>query len=148
MSTTSAITNSVASSAQTTGDAITSATNQTLTEQDFLNLLVTQMTSQDPLNPMTDQDMVGQMVSFSTLQTNTSMQSLLTSMQSGQNTSQANSLIGMQVNVQTDSNGDTTQGVVSGVDLSSGTPQIIVNGQEYGLSQVLSVSPPSSQTTN
>ncbi|HUB87066.1 MAG TPA: flagellar hook capping FlgD N-terminal domain-containing protein [Verrucomicrobiae bacterium] len=144
----SPVTNSTTTDSQNVADAVSSATSQTLSEQDFLNLLVTQMTQQDPLDPMTNEDMLGQMVQFSTLQSNTTMQSLLTGMQSGQSTSQADSLIGMQVNVQTDSNGDTTQGVVSGVDLSSGTPQIIVNGQEYGLDQVLSVSPPSSQTTN
>jgi len=133
---------------QNVGDAVASATSQTLSEQDFLNLLVTQMTSQDPMNPMSNQDMLGQMVQFSTLQGNTTMQSTLAGMQGSQALSNANSLIGMQVNLQTDANGDTTQGVVSGVDLSSGTAQIIVNGQSYGLNQVLSVVPPSAQTTN
>lgn len=142
----SSITNTAAGNSQNVADAVSSATSQTLSEQDFLNLLVTQMTSQDPLNPMTNEDMVGQMVQFSTLQANTSMQTLLGNMQTGQSTSQADSLIGMQVNVATDSNGDTTQGTVSGVDLSSGTPQIIVNGQSYDLNQVLTVAPAS--TTN
>ncbi len=101
------------------------------------------MTSQDPLNPMTNQDMLSQMVQFSTLQGNTAMQSTLAGMQSGQAFSEANSMIGQQVNVLTDSNGDTTQGTVSGVDLSSGSPQIIVNGQSYDLNQVQTVTPAS-----
>ncbi len=120
---------------------------QELSEQDFLNLLVTQMTQQDPLNPMTDEDMVGQMVQFSTLQSNTQMQSLLSGMQTGQSFSQAGSLIGMQVTVQTDSNGDTTQGIVSGVNVSNGTPEIVVNGQSYNTDAVLSVTPPATSTT-
>ena len=141
------ISNTTAANAQTTADAISSATSQTLSEQDFLNLLVTQMTSQDPLNPMTNQDMLSQMVQFSTLQGNTTMQSTLAGMQSGQSFSEANSMVGQQVNLQTDANGDTAQGVVSGVDLSTGTPQIIVNGQSYNLDQVLSVIPPATTTT-
>lgn len=135
------------SSAQDASSSSTALPTQTLTEQDFLNLLVTQMTQQDPLNPMTDEDMVQQMVSFSTLQSNNDMQSLLTGMQNGQTFSQASSLIGMQVSVQTDSNGDTAQGVISGVDNSSGTPQIVVNGQSYNVSSILSVTPPTTSST-
>jgi hypothetical protein len=56
-------------------------------------------------------------------------------------------MIGKQVSVQTDSNGDTAQGVVSGVDVSSGAPQIIVNGQSYSISQVLSVTAPPTSST-
>ena len=128
--------------AQTTADAINSATSQTLSEQDFLNLLVTQMTAQDPLNPMTNQDMLSQMVQFSTLQGNTAMQSTLAGLQSNQTFTAANSLIGREVNLQVDAKGNTAQGVVSGVDVSTGTPLIVVNGQAYNLGQVLSVSPP------
>ena len=144
----SSVTNNTATNSATAADAFTSAASQTLSEQDFLNLLVTQMTSQDPMNPMTNQDMLSQMVQFSTLQGNTAMQSTLAGVQSGQAFSEADSLIGKQVNLQTDAAGDTAQGVVSGVDLSTGTPQIIVNGQSYGLDQVLAVAPVSTQTTN
>jgi flagellar basal-body rod modification protein FlgD len=111
---------------------------QMLSQQDFLNLLVAQMTAQDPLNPMSNQDMLGQMVQFSTLNANTSMQSTLGQLQSTQEFSQASDLLGRQVTLQVDSS-NTTQGVVSGVDTSGSLPQIIVNGQSYDLSQVLSV---------
>ena len=139
------ITNNAAASSATGADAFSSAASKTLSEQDFLNLLVTQMTSQDPMNPMTNQDMLSQMVQFSTLQGNTAMQSTLAGMQSGQAFSEANSMIGKQVNLLLDSKGNTTQGVVSGVDLSSGAPNIIVNGQSYGLSQVISFTPAPTQ---
>jgi flagellar basal-body rod modification protein FlgD len=140
MSNVSSVTNNTAANSATTTDAFTSAASQTLSEQDFLNLLVTQMTSQDPMNPMTNQDMLSQMVQFSTLQGNTTMQSTLAGMQSGQAFSEANSMIGQQVNLQVDKS-TTAQGVVSGIDLSSGTPQIVVNGQSYNLSQVLAITP-------
>jgi tRNA A37 threonylcarbamoyladenosine synthetase subunit TsaC/SUA5/YrdC len=70
------------------------------------------------------------------------MQSLLAGMQNTQTFAEASSLIGKQVNLLLDSSGATTQGVVSAVDLSSGTPQIVVNGQSYNLSQVLAVAAP------
>ena len=139
----SSINSATATNSQTNTDAAASPSSQMLSEQDFLNLLVTQMTSQDPMNPISNQDLLGQMVQFGNLQNNTNMQSLLTGMQSGQTFTSANSLIGRQVNLQVDASGNTTQGVVSGVDVSTGTPLIIVNGQSYHLGQVLSVTTPS-----
>ena len=118
-----------------------------MSEQDFLNLLVTQMTSQDPLDPMTNEDLLGQMVQFSTLQSNATLDTDVGQMQSNQTLANADSLIGLQVNLQVDANGDTTQGIVSGVDVSSGTPEIVVNGQSYNLSQVLSVAPAPATTS-
>jgi flagellar basal-body rod modification protein FlgD len=147
MSSIASINTNTAANAQTTNDAITSAATQTLSEQDFLNLLVTQMTQQDPLNPETNEDLLSQMVGFSTLASNTTTQTDMSQMAASQTFSEATALIGSQVNLQVDANGDTTQGVVSGVDASSGTAQIVVNGQSYSLSQVLSVTPPATTTT-
>ena len=131
-------TNTVAGSPADT-NAASSATNQLLSEQDFLNLLVAQMTSQDPLDPMTNQDLLGQMVQFNTLQSNATLTTDMGQIQSAQTLSEANALIGRQVSVQTGTSGNTVQGVVTGVDTSSGQPQIVVSGQSYNLSQVLSV---------
>ena len=147
MSSISSINNTTAANSLTTNDAITSAATQTLSEQDFLNLLVTQMTQQDPLNPETNEDLLSQMVGFSTLASNTTTQTDMGQLAAGQTFSEATALIGSQVNLQVDANGDTAQGVVSGVDASSGTAQIVVNGQSYSLSQVLSVTPPATTTT-
>ena len=128
------------SQASSSNDTYTFPT-QMMSQQDFLNLLVTQMTAQDPLNPMTNQDMLTQMVQFSTLQANTNLQSNLTAMQIGQEFQDATALIGKQVNLQVDSS-TTTLGVVTGVDVSSGLPEIVVNGVSYGLGQILSVTSP------
>ena len=131
-------TSSINTGLQTSTDT-TSTSTQTLTQADFLKLLVAQMTSQDPLNPTSSQDLLTQTVQLSTLQSNTSLQSTMTQLQGNQTLAEASSLLGRQVAVQADSS-NTAQGVVSGVDLSSGTPQIIVNGTSYSLSQVISIS--------
>jgi flagellar basal-body rod modification protein FlgD len=131
-------TSSINTGLQTSTDT-TSTSTQTLTQADFLKLLVAQMTSQDPLNPTSSQDLLTQTVQLSTLQSNTSLQSTMTQLQGNQTLAEASSLLGRQVTVQADSS-NTAQGVVSGVDLSSGTPQIIVNGTSYSLSQVISIS--------
>jgi flagellar basal-body rod modification protein FlgD len=115
--------------------------NSTLTQADFLQLLVTQMTSQDPLNPESDTNFAAQLAQFSSLQEATTMAGSMSTMQ-------ASSLIGSTVEMSSATNGsqDTT-GVVTGVDMSSGTPEIQVGGQSYALSQILSISPTATTTS-
>jgi flagellar basal-body rod modification protein FlgD len=125
----------MSASATTASSGLTASANSTLNQADFLKLLVTQMTSQDPLNPESDTDFAAQLAQFSALQEATTMAGDMATMQ-------ASSLIGSTVSVQsaTNSNQETT-GVVTAVDMSSGSPEIQVNGQLYALSQILSISP-------
>jgi flagellar basal-body rod modification protein FlgD len=132
-------TNSILGSSTDTGTS-TVLPSKTLSQHDFLNLLVTQITSQDPLKPMDNQDMLTQMVQFNTLQNNTSMQAELAKLQDSQSFLQANALLGRAVSLQVDSD-TTAQGVVSGVEVDAGTPKIVVGGVAYDLSQVLTVAP-------
>lgn len=115
---------------------------QQLTQNDFLQLLVAQMENQDPLQPQSDTQMAAQMAQFTSLSQTTAMSSSLSMMQ-------ANSLIGATVTVQQPNSNSTTSGVVQSVLLGSqssdGTPQIVINGTAYDISQVLSVTP--TQTT-
>ncbi len=107
--------------------------HQTLGQADFLKLLVTQMTSQDPLNPQSGTDFVAQMAQFSTLQSSQVMQSDMATLQ-------ANSLIGRTVSV-TSAGSAPTAGVVSAVQIQAGTPQVVVNGQTYNLSDIVTIVP-------
>src|SRR5580658_7214174 len=95
----------------------TSATNpsQTLDQADFLNLLVTQMTSQDPLNPESDTDFAAQLAQFSSLQESQEMQSDLQNIQ-------ATGLIGQTVSATPSTGGAAITGVVTAVQISSGEP--------------------------
>src|ERR1700678_2649990 len=94
---------------QPSSDSV-SGSQQTLTQNDFLQLLVAQMENQDPLDPQSDTDMAAQMAQFTSLTQSTAMSSSLSALQ-------ANSLIGSTVTVSTDSKGDTTSGVVQSVSL-------------------------------
>jgi flagellar basal-body rod modification protein FlgD len=127
-----------AASSGTSPDTVSGGSQQTLTQNDFLQLLVAQMENQDPMDPQSDTDMAAQMAQFTSLTQSTAMSSSLSALQ-------ANSLIGSTVTVSTDSKGDSTSGVVQSVALgaesSDGTPQIIINGTGYDLSSILSVTP-------
>ena len=119
-----------ANSADTTANP-----NSTLTQADFLQLLVTQMTSQDPLNPESDTDFAAQLAQFSNLQETTNVAG-------GVSALQASALIGMTVNVNSGTAGSASaSGIVTGVDMSQGTPEIQINGNLYGLNQITSVIP-------
>jgi flagellar basal-body rod modification protein FlgD len=114
--------------------------SQSLTQANFLQLLVTQMSSQDPLNPESDTDFAAQLAQFSSLQETQTMTGDLQTMQ-------ATGLIGRTVSVTPSTGGSSVSGVVTSVQIAAGTPQIIVNGQSYTLSQLTAVTPTPTSTT-
>jgi flagellar basal-body rod modification protein FlgD len=122
---------------QSSADSATGPQQQ-LTQNNFLQLLVAQMENQDPLQPQSDTQMAAQMAQFTSLSQTSAMSTSLSAMQ-------ASSLIGATVMVQQPNSKNTETGVVQAVRLgaqsSDGTPQIVVNGTAYDLSQVLSVTP-------
>jgi flagellar basal-body rod modification protein FlgD len=124
----------------TTSSDTVSGPQQTLSQNDFLQLLVAQMQNQDPLNPQSDTQMAAQMAQFTSLTQSSAMSSSLSMLQ-------ANSLIGSTVSVQVDPK-TTASGVVQGVVLNGSTPQVIVNGTNYNLSQVISVTPTPATTSS
>jgi flagellar basal-body rod modification protein FlgD len=130
--------------------AINNITNQTIPSQtlnqaDFLKLLVTQMSSQDPLNPQSDTAFASQLAQFSALQQSQTMTGNL-------QTIQATGLIGQTVAVTPTTGGSSVSGVVNSVQIASGTPQVVVNGQTYNLNQITAVTPtpvaPASSSTS
>lgn len=131
-------------SASTTSSAGTDVQSRmpvkTLGQEDFLKLLVTQMTSQDPMNPQKDTDFIAQMAQFSSLEQAQTMQSDLSQLQGGQQFSQATGLLGQTVDLQQDAN-TVVEGVVTAMKIDGGVPKIVVNNQTYTLNQVLSVTP-------
>jgi len=104
-----------------------------LGKDDFLKILITQLTNQDPTAPMEDREFIAQMAQFSTLEQMTNLsgefQRLTGLLQSGQ----AVSLLGKTVDIVL---GDAT---VSGtVDEVTGGeyPQVLVNGSYYDYANV------------
>ncbi|VBB08092.1 flagellar hook capping protein [Lucifera butyrica] len=117
----------------TSSTSSTSSTNSgsELGKDQFLELLVTQMKYQDPLQPMDNTQFVSQLAQFSALE---QMQNL----NSTDTVSQAVSMIGKTV-AWTDSNGTLQAGTVASVSISNGTPQLVVTNSA-GTSSTLDVS--------
>src|SRR5512133_3779921 len=99
-----------------TGNTTSTQSNQTLGKDDFLKLLVTQLQSQDPLNPMDDKEFIAQMAQFTSLE---QMQNMNTSVQ----ITQATSYIGKQVTWDNDQGVQQT-GVVTAVRMINSEPRI------------------------
>lgn len=115
-------------------------------QNDFLKLLVTQFTNQDPMNPMKDTEYIAQMAQFTSLEQTKTMSSDISKLRSDNQLLQANALIGRTVELQPSTDSTTTiVGTVSAVSMEAGTPLIVVNGQPYDLSTLLTVRP--TQTT-
>jgi flagellar basal-body rod modification protein FlgD len=112
--------------------------SQTLNQADFLKLLVTQMSSQDPMNPQSNTDFAAQMAQFSALQTSQLTQANIATLSANQQVQQAADLIGKTVTA-ANIDGTTVTGPVTGVQVDSGTPSIVINGVAYSLSQVASI---------
>jgi flagellar basal-body rod modification protein FlgD len=112
------------------------ATNQSLGKDDFLKLLITQLTYQDPTSPMEDKEFIAQMAQFSSLEQMTSMASdfsRLATIISGQ---EASASLGKSVEVV---EGDhIVQGTVKAIT-RGGSPQILVNGNYYDWGQVTQI---------
>jgi flagellar basal-body rod modification protein FlgD len=111
---------------------------QTLGQDDFLKLLITQLTSQDPMNPQKDTDFIAQMAQFSALEQSRNVTEDLAELNSRQEFSEAAALLGRAVDI-TATSGDKVQGVVSAIVLDAGSPRLVVNGTDYSLSQVTSI---------
>lgn len=110
----------------------------TLTQDDFLSLLVAQMTNQDPLKPMEDMSSFMQIAQFSTLEQTKSMQQSMA-------TIHANSMLGHMVQIN-DGSGEPLFGMVHQVLMIDGAPQVVVNGQRFSLDKVEAIGTPASTT--
>jgi flagellar basal-body rod modification protein FlgD len=106
-----------------------SGKNSELGKDQFLKLFVAQLQHQDPMNPMQDQDFMGQMASFSTLEQVTNMASANEAMAANLHLSQSVGLIGRTV-TWTDADETTHTGVVEKVSQKDGMPVLTVSGTE------------------
>ena len=109
-----------------------SASKNELGKDAFLELLVTQMKYQDPLNPNTDTEYIAQLATFSQLEQ-------LQNLSSTTNNTQAFSLVGKTVmlkNESTTGNTSYVTGKVDFVSMSGKKTQISVDGKLYDFDQL------------
>ena len=102
-------------------------------KDDFLKILITQLSYQDPTAPMQDREFIAQMAQFSTLEQMTNMSTDFNRMAQMLMSSEASSALGKSVEIVI---GDQSiQGVVQAVTREE-VPQILVGGRLYSWEQV------------
>lgn len=108
-------------------------TDGSMGKNDFLKLLITQLSHQDPTKPMEDKEFIAQMAQFSTLEQMTNMKEEFTKLRSVLTGGQAYNLIGKTVEVTAGE--QTVTGVVEEV-VGREFPQLLVGGKYYDFSSV------------
>jgi len=119
----------------TTSSVRTPRKPEELGMEDFLQLMMAQMTNQDIFNPVSDTDFIAQMAQFSTLQ---GMNALL----QHQLSSYAVSYVGKNVLIaDLDERGNLQrfEGIVERVTFSEGQPMVFINGKGFELHKVMEI---------
>jgi flagellar basal-body rod modification protein FlgD len=119
----------VPSATQTTATSGTGSNlgNAGLGKDDFLKLLVGQLSNQDPMNPTSDADFIGQMAQFSQLEQTTNTATAIGDLVAEQSGARAVSLLGRTVTYP-DGSGSVATGEVEKVQWSAGVPSLTVGG--------------------
>ncbi|MCR4939368.1 MAG: flagellar hook assembly protein FlgD [Treponemataceae bacterium] len=107
-----------------------------LGKDDFLTLLITQLSHQDPTNPMENTEFIAQMAQFSSLEQMTNMSSSFTRMANMLFSSEAAGTIGRTVELNV--NGESTTGIVEAATRGE-NPMVQVNGNLYSMDYITKV---------
>lgn len=147
----SSVTGSSTTSGTTPVVASSTPASQTVSLTEFMQLLSSEMSNQDPLQPMDPTQTMSQLAQFTTLQQ-------MSQLSQTQGLAAAASYLGLQVSVPTGSGTNKTvaTGTVTGIDTSGvaagSLPQLIIGGangsasQEFPITEVSKVLPVSSSS--
>ena len=128
----------------TTVGAVGTQSRQYTTENDvvseinsdaFLKLLITELQNQDPLEPMSNQEILAQLGQIREIESNLQLTETLESLRLGQNIATASSTIGRLVAGLTD-DGERIAGRVDGVSIVDGQPKLYVGEHIIDLENV------------
>lgn len=116
-------------------------------KDDFLKLLTTELTHQDPTAPMDNKDLILQLSQFSTLEATTNLNNNMTDFITSSKQANATALLGKEVAYYDSTNGSLYTGSVTGVMTTTSGASIVLNDNSIiSLSQVALISNPSVTT--
>jgi len=109
----------------------------------FIKLLVTEMQSQDPLEPMTNQEIVQQLSQIRSIEASQQLTTTLQAVLLGQNVATASSLLGRMI-AGLDDNSQQVTGRVDGVTIADGKAKLYVGNSTVSLNNVTAIAADSS----
>jgi len=108
-----------------------------LGQEDFFELLATQLANQDPLSPMENTEYIAQMASFSTLESMSSLAQSFSAFSAQQGFMTVQSVLGRQVTVQ---DGDAeVSGIATAIHTTDKGIQVTIDGTDYPALSILRV---------
>jgi flagellar basal-body rod modification protein FlgD len=117
-----------------------------LGKDQFLQILVTQLRNQDPMQPLQDKEFIAQMAQFSSLEQTMNMSKEITSLK--QSAGMAAGLIGKEVSWTEDTQNGTVEnnGIVNSILWRNGSQYVKVGTTEVAMDDIISVSDPSNDS--
>jgi flagellar basal-body rod modification protein FlgD len=112
-------TSSSSGSNSSSGSSNASSGTYSLTPQDFMQLMVTQLQNQDPTQPASSSDLLSQMSEIGQLESSTQLQTTMSSVTLQTQVGSASSLIGKTV-TGVDTANNSVSGVVNSVSVAGG----------------------------
>lgn len=104
---------------------------------EFMQLLVQQLKNQDPFEPVKQEQFLGQLAQFSTLEGIENMNANFSDMLRMQQLSGGSNLLGQRVIYPTgDGTGASAQGLVEAVGVENGSVVLVVNGTTVGINEI------------
>ncbi len=100
-----------------------------------MKILVTELSTQDPLEPMDNSQFLDQLIGLQTLDQSAAMTDSLRTFQNFMEMSYGSSLVGKSVKA-LGNDGSTIEGVVSKVVLENGKASVVVGNQKVSVSAV------------
>lgn len=114
-------------------DTVSTAPTNELGKEDFLKLLVAQLTHQDPTSPMQDTEFISQLATYSSLEQQMTMNTNLEKLINATNSSTATSAVTLinKIVGYIDDNNELQTGKVSFIDITDGEVYLVLHDNSY-----------------
>ena len=120
---------------------VTKPATQSMNSSDFINMMITQLQNQDPLQPTDSNALLQQMSAIGQMQSTSQLQSTLQSLTLQNQIGAASALIGKTVTGM-DSTNNTISGLVNSVQVTqSGVSLQLDNGKTLDITRVTQIAP-------
>ena len=109
-----------------------------LTMTDFIKMMVAELENQDPMDPMSNTEMLSQINQMRSITSSDKLSASIESLSLGQSLSTASSLIGQTI-TGVDSGGKTVSGKVDKVKIENGEPKLYVGSSIISVSNITAI---------
>lgn len=118
---------------------ISSIDNSTAIKEDFLQLFVTQLRNQSPLDPLKGHEFIAQLAQFTSLEQLTNLNSSFSDMLKSQQLLEGSDLIGKTATYLDMDSGEESQGRIDGVKISDDTIAVVIQNREIPISSLTGI---------